>query len=209
MKIICKTTLLPFPPGTRIRIRLDDPASLTWGIFSLTLAEGHSKAVIDWGDGITVETAEAQLTHTYAQPGEYEVRISDDIAMLSCSGDTETSPFHVIYAPMIREFRTNATLLEKLGDLCFYEATNIGVFRCEGSALSVVGVSGFGNCPSLVGRVDLPGLVNIDVRAFVGCVNVTELHFRAADEEVIKSSFRWKKSVGKFGAPNATSFFDL
>ena len=80
---ITKTTRLMSAHETRIKIKLDDPASLTWGMYSLTLAEGHEKAVIDWGDGTRTEvTATGAQEHTYAQPGEYEVRISDGIATI-------------------------------------------------------------------------------------------------------------------------------
>ena len=43
---ITKTTRLLAAPETRIRIKLDDPESLTWGMRVLNLADGHEKAVI-------------------------------------------------------------------------------------------------------------------------------------------------------------------
>lgn len=216
MKIICKTTLLPPPPpppppfvGTSIRIKLDDPASLTWGINKLMLADGHEKAVIDWGDGISVETAETQITHTYAQLGEYEVRISDDIDTLGCSNRLSDSPYQRIYAPMIREFQTNAVLLREITQNAFHKASNLQIVRCEVSCLHVLAVRSFSDCPLLEGRLDFPCVENVNYLAFSNSPGITELHFSKANEATIKALPDWEKSGGKFGADNATAFFDL
>ena len=84
----------PVPPfvGTRISIRLDDPASLTWGMQNIQLASGHEKSVIEWGDGSRDEvTLNGARTHAYARAGKYEVRISNDtgITELHFAGESE------------------------------------------------------------------------------------------------------------------------
>ena len=209
MKIICKTTLYPPPviPETRIRIRVDDPASLTWGMRGMTLADGHERAVIDWGDGITTEVtlSEAQ-EHTYAQPGEYEVRISDDLSALQCLIRAGQSVYQLVYAPMIREFRTNATLLESFGVDGFYKAANLTTLLCEGSGVRELGSWTFQYCTGLVGRLDLPQVSSVAAQSFFGATGITELHFSKANEEVISALPGFGTA---FGAANAEIFFDL
>lgn len=208
--IITKKTRLLAAHDTRIRIKLDDPSSLTWGIYNLTMSEGHEKAVIDWGDGMQSEIHEGgQLTHTYAQPGEYEVHISDDIASLGFSYLTTPSPFKDVYAAMIREFHTTAAHLDALEMFCFEKATNLCAFECEKSGLRKLNSRLFWNCTSLAGRIDLPGIVDVASATFSHATGISELHFSAANEATIKALPDWESTSGKFGAANATVYFDL
>ena len=211
MKIICKTTLFPAEAReTRIRIRVDDPESLTWGMRTLELAAGCERAVVDWGDGTRQTVAESgELIHEYAGTGEYEVRISDDIASLSCASSGSATVYNTVYAPMIRAFRTTAARLEALASFCFFCASNLSAFGCAGSGLRTVGTRTFAKCPSLVGRLDLPGVEDIATTTFVSSAGITELHFSAAKEEAIRALPAWESSRHKFGAANATAYFDL
>ena len=203
---ITKTTRLMSARDTRIKIRLDDPESLTWGMATLTLAEGHEKAVIDWGDGTRTEvTASGSQTHDYAEVGEYEVRLSDDISALACSVKVNTSPFRSVYAPMIREVRTTAALLAQLGAFCFGNATNLSTFTCERSALHSLATNAFRTCTSLAGRLDFPCADNIASKAFYESLGITELHFSEANEETIRALSGYDTA---FGAENADVFFD-
>lgn len=207
-----KLVTAPKPPfvGTRIGIALDDPGSLTWGIFALTLAEGHAGAVVDWGDGTCTELAESgQPTHDYAKAGEYEILISDDVSSLRCSTKSATSEFRTVYAPMIREFRTTAAALRAIADCCFHDATSLRAFQGAATGPHTLGQRAFYNCKSLSGRLDLPGAGDIASTAFSGCSGITELHFASANEDAIRASPAWKESGGRFGAENAAAFFDL
>ena len=204
--IITKTTRLMSARDTRIKIKLDDPASLTWGMYSLTLAEGHEKAVIDWGDGTRTEvTASGSQTHDYAEVGEYEVRLSDDISALACSVKVSTSPFRSVFAPMIREFRTTATLLVQLANGEFYDAANLSAFSCAGSGVREIATRAFTGCTSLVERLDLPGVERITNTSLSGCTGITELHFSEAQEDAIRALPGYDTA---FGAENADVFFD-
>lgn len=205
--VITKKTRLLSAHGTRIRIKLDDPESLTWGMSTVTPAEGHEKAVIDWGDGTRTEvTRKGSQTHTYAEVGEYEVRISDDISSLVCSAKTNTSPYRSVYAPMIRETHTTATLFDRLGTVCFSNAANMRVFTSEGVAVSSIGINAFQDCTSLAGRLNFPCAEEIASSAFNGATGITELHFSAAHEDTIKTLPGYDTG---FGAENATVYFDL
>ena len=209
MKIICKTTLYPPPVvrETRIRIKLDDPESLTWGIRKLTLAEGRERAVVDWGDGTTTEvTASGSQEHIYAQTGEYEVRISDDLSQLQCLMRGGTSMYQRVYAPMIREFSSDAALLTNFGVDGFYRAVNLSTLQCEESGVSDLGRWTLQYCTGLVGRLDLPRVNTIATESFSGSTGITELHFSKANEETIKALAGYATC---FGAANAEIFFDL
>lgn len=202
----------PEPPftGTRIGIALGDPGSLTWGICALTLAEGHAGAVVDWGDGTCSELTESgQPTHDYAKAGEYEVRISDDVSSLAFSAKTTTSVFRLVYAPMIRSFRTTARHLATLGANCLYNAENLAEFRGEGPGPRTLDSRAFGLCPSLRGRLDFPHVDCLAANAFISSPGITELHFGAANEAAIRALPAWEASGGRFGAANATVSFDL
>ena len=203
-----KVRLIPAPfVGTRIRIKLDDPESLTWGMNHLTLADGHDKAIIDWGDGRTDElAASGALTHNFASVGEYMVRVSDDIISLRCSIKSDKSAFKTIYAPMIREFRTNATHLNNILSACFYAAENLSIVSCKGSGLMTLHTLALANCPSLAGRLDLPGISYLYATTLSESLGITELHFSKANEEEITALSGFDTA---FGALNAVIVFDL
>ena len=212
IKVVIGEPSPPTPPPppvvreTRIRIRVDDPASLTWGIYGHTMAEGHAQGFIDWGDETTTEIVSGQNLHTYAQTGEYEVRISDDISELRCVSRAGTSPFQLLYAPMIRGFRTNAERLEEIGMDCFYKTVNLAEFHCEGSGVREIAVRSFQYCTGLVGRLDLPGVDTVETDAFKAATGITELHFSKANEAAITALPGFATS---FGAVNAQCVFDL
>ena len=206
-----KVTLIPAPfVGTRIKIALDDPESLTWGIFALTYAAGHTKAVIDWGDGGREEIdGTVQPIHNYARTGTYEVSISDDISDLRCSTKSASSEFRLRYAPMIHEVCINANTLSTVADCCFYNALNLKKIDCKGTGLRILGQLAFNSCVSMSGRFDFPGVDSIASTTFAGCSGITELHFSKVNEAAIKALPAWESSGHRFGAENATVSFDL
>ena len=208
MNIITKkVTLRPAPfVGTRIKIKLEDPESLTWGMSNLTLAEGCERAIIDWGDGSRTELSETgEAIHDYAAPGEYEVRISDDIVRICCSGGP-TTPYYTAYAPMIRACITKAARLGYIHSRCFLNAVNMDAFICEGSGVTVIGSFSFRDCVSLKGRLDLRGIDSVMVNAFTSATGITELHFSEANKAAIMALDGYGTA---FGAPNAAVVCDL
>ena len=210
MIITKKTRLLPPFVGTQIKIELDDPESLTWGIYRIKIAEGHEKAVIDWGDGQREEVIGfTEVTHLYAQTGVYNVRLSDDISSLQFSTKSSVSPFRVVYAKMIREFATTAKVLNTLETYSFNDAANLRKVSTKGSSLRVISSRTFGLCPSLGERVDLHEVSDVNATAFYNSTGISELHFSAAKEDLIRGSAGWRESGGNFGAVNATVSFDL
>ena len=203
-----KVTLHPAPfVGTRIRIELDDPESLTWGMGRLTPADGRGKAVIDWGDGVVEDVTGPQpATHAYSGPGEYEVRVSDDISTIQCSSIRTSVVFRSVYAPMIREFTTNARALENLDSGCLAGAVNMRAVRCTGVGLRKLGPKLLDGCDSLPERLDFPHVVDIASTAFVNAPRIAELHFSAENFEAIRALDGFDTC---FGATNAILSFDL
>ena len=203
---ITKTTRLMSAHETRIRIKLDDPASLTWGMYSLTLAEGHEKAIVDWGDGTRTEvTASGSQTHDYAQPGEYEVRISDDIASIRCSGASASDPFYAIYSARIVSFTTSAAELARIPGMCFAEASNMTTFGCKGSGVATIESRAFKGCFALRGSVCLQPVTSLLSSTFTNCPAVTEIVFDQANYDIISALPGYD---AKFGATNAEVLFD-
>ena len=209
--VIKKVTVVaaPVPPfvGTRIGIRLDDPASLTWGMQNIQLASGHEKAVIEWGDGSREEvTLNGAKTHAYARAGEYEVRISNDIAVLCCSSTVAGNVYRAVYAPCILSCRTNADALKTLYSGCFCGAVNMTAFSCEGANVQTLAGQVFGGCSSLVGRLDFPRAERLTASTFANDTGITELHFAGEFEAKIRAQSGFNTG---FGAVNATVSFDL
>jgi hypothetical protein len=70
--------------------------------------------------------------------------------------------------------------------------------------------SAFASCTGLTGSVSFPSLTSIGSNGlsytFNGCINITELHFRADAQSVVEAANSYSS---KFGATNATIYFDL
>ena len=206
MKIICKTTLLPAPfVGTRIRIRLDDPASLTWGIYSFVLADGESSVTIDWGDGMVQTFTETQeISHTYPAIGIYEVKISDSIAALRCSSSAADPLYYDGFAPCILSCETNAAKLIKIDRFCFMGARNMVTFNCNDSGVTELSTRCLRECESLSGSVGLKPVTSINSTTFAESPGITELVFSQANYDIISALSGFET---QFGALNATISF--
>lgn len=69
--------------GTILRLDVTEDYKQT-SIHSITIADGHETVEIDWGDG-TIRSYSGEirdLRHSYMYPGEYLIKISDDISIL-------------------------------------------------------------------------------------------------------------------------------
>nr|DAM10418.1 MAG TPA: leucine-rich repeat protein [Caudoviricetes sp.] len=87
------------------------------------------------------------------------------------------------------------------GSVSFPELTSIG-----SSGLS----NAFDNCKGLTGSVSFPKLTSVGdyglSNAFNNCKGLTEIHFRADVKATIEAQYSYSS---KFGATNATIYFDL
>ena len=68
----------------------------------------------------------------------------------------------------------------------------------------------FSNCTGLTGSVNFPNLTSVGDnalnKAFYNCTGITEIHFRADAQATIEAQSTYSS---KFGATNATIYFDL
>ena len=94
----------------------------------------------------------------------------------------------------------------------FYECT--GITSVNFPTLKTVGSYGlnytFRGCTGITGSISFPALTSVDNYgldgAFNYCTEITELHFRADAKSVIENADDYSE---KFGASNATIYFDL
>lgn len=218
MNIITKkVTLIPAPilfVGSRLTVRVEGDA-LDFGIFESRPPAGSDKTTVQWGDGetTTVEGAISQLVHTYAMPGTYQVRISDDAESLTLIGSTSPEEYQARYAPRILAFESNATKLMTIGTGCFRECANLVRVTFDCSKAELIGLRAFAGCRSLAGVVSLPvfhilrGLKS--AQPFEGCTGgITEIHFSASAEDDITSSSVYKGDQ-TLGTGTAVCKFDL
>jgi len=242
--IITKTLTLvaaPEPPFVGTRITLNMPADcLTWGIDTADPAEDVGDSMtIEWGDGEVYEGPNelGNLTHTYAAPGIYEVKVSDDILNLDLSGRA-SSPYSK-YVKAVTAFRSNSKHIDSLTTCFLNEATNLTCLdmrdvpaktafdACLQGCSALTSLAGlprslvhlralaFAGCTAATGRVDLPNVRQIgmsgdgaDKAPFLGCASLAEIHFAAANEAAVKASPAYLADP-RLGAANASIHFDL
>ena len=202
----------PAPPSGSTRITLDIPADgLTWQFFSTTLADGHERGTLDWGDGMAVDIgSERSLAHTYDAPGRYVVRLTDDFKAICLSTNNPT--YASKYSKRIIAFETDAKLYTELPLNCFKSCSNLQTFDVSDGAIRLIGTGAFSACSGLVGRIDLPHVAELapttTVLPFMNCTGLTEIHFAEVNKEAITSGETYRYN-NKLGAPNAVVMFDL
>ena len=194
MNIIIKKVRLVAAPepafvGTRLGVRIvDDP---DFAFYKATLADDCATVRIEWGDGTSDVLAADQLaavSHTYPGPGEYEIRISDDIKSASFTG---TGLDYVRTAAMIRSFATTGTKLRTLNIRAFKGCVNLVSVDLSAAFVSTFQPGVFENCTGLSGvvRLDSVSTLQGNVQPFNGCTGgITEIHFRKANEAEITGS---------------------
>lgn len=179
------------PPATRLSVIIPDN-SRTFGIASITLADGSDSASIDWGDGSepTVVNADtSQLTHAYASGGRYTITLSDDVYYIAISTSRTPAVYLDTYAPMVERVISTAEKLTNIPSRAFKGATQLVEARFKS-----------------VRTLPTPNAANAQ---FVGCDALLEIHFAAENENAIKATTSWTRTSGTLGATNATIYFDL
>ena len=100
--------------------------------------------------------------------------------------------------------------LDKNGNLTTCQGDLTGVFDEIKTISSGCLFYAFYNCTRITSSVSFPALTSVGsgglADAFKGCTGITELHFRADAKSVIEAAGGYSS---KFGASNATIYFDL
>ena len=144
-------------PGMTMRIRVpdDDPR---WGVCKAALPTdgSHDAITVDWGDGTSDVFAEdiESAVHEYAHGGEYEVHVSDDVAVLQLTYDSGgRSPIAGVFASRLLSFaykKAGGTeVLKSCPGKCFADATSLVRVDLADAALSEMSSNMFNGCAAL------------------------------------------------------------
>ena len=215
MTIRKKARLLAHPfKGSIIDITVGDQR--LFGINQIHRANGHTSMTVDWGDG-TVETipdpSVENIEHEYATAGNYEVKVSDDVALLTVIGAPESVEKATLYAPLVTGFRCNAEALTFLGPLTFVGCDNLRTVDVRRSEIQRLVVP-FIDCTSLSGELYFPKVSQLIANAgrsftFQGCTGgITKIHFPAASAETIGTCKMFTNDP-TLGTGTAEVVFDL
>ena len=90
-----------------------------------------------------------------------------------------------------------------VGDNSFYYCTRLTTISLP--KVTNIGSRTFYYCTQLK-SISLPEVINLGAGTFSGCKNLTEIHFSLKNKEVIEKLNDYNS---KFGATNATIYFDL
>jgi len=178
--IIKKVTLLDAPAptfvGTRITVSVEE-GSMAYGLARGEMAEGSEKVTVDWGDG-TVESVAGigEMVHAYASPGEYVIRLSDDLASLAASSASIGSPFEAVYPSRVTGLFSNATKLTALLPHAFRNCVRLASLDLSGSAIASFGNYAFMANAALGSLDKLPrGLATLKPYVFSKCTGLRRL----------------------------------
>lgn len=144
-------------PGMTMRIRVPD-ADPRWGICKAAMPTdgSHNAITVDWGDGArdVFESGIESAVHEYARGGEYQVHISDDVAVLQLTYDNAgRSPIAGVFASRLLSFAYTKSgeepVLISCPGKCFADATNLVRVDLADAVLSEMSSSLFSGCASL------------------------------------------------------------
>ena len=231
----------PALSGTEIAILVsgeatDESDGFTFAISRLALSSSSTTFTIQWGDGSSevLEETATNLTHTYQRTGLYRIRISDDVSSIRVSSGTDTI-FATVYAPMVKEFRSNAQRMTSIPRISLRNATGLEFLDLRGSSVRSLGGSAFEGCSSLRSLDGCAEVEQLGMSTFAGCINlparvdlpsidyisasansspfentnIKEFHFAAKNEETIRALQIFYDTNGTFGLEGAVSYFDL
>jgi len=216
MNIITKRVRLVDNPspfiGTILTVDIPDD-SLNYGIYRVTWLNGEDGVNVDWGDG-TIErlTSPLRNTHTYPKGGVYRIRFADTLQRITMS--CHASTFRTDYAHKLIGFWSNTEKYTTIPTYFAAGCTNLAEFELIRHCVVTIGMQAFTDCTSLPARLDFPS-VNVltgstpETEPFAGCTQVTEIHFAAANEALIRNTdaFQADPKLGT-GNPNVC-IFDL
>ena len=193
-----------------ISIKLDDPESLTWGIFMVGPPSTSTpiQFFIDWGDGnFGKHDLARMISHDYAKPGNYTVTVySAASVQLSISGPTAGTPWHDEYPKRVTAIMINGMF--RYAQDAFANTTELTTLDIQNYA-NTLPSKAFADSHKLTGAVNLKPIRSLAPDVFEGCELITELHFHSAYESYIKQCPGYSDGPGNFGAPNAVCVFDL
>ena len=94
-------------------------------------------------------------------------------------------------------------VLTTVGDYAFRDCSSLKEIDLPNA--TTVGDYAFFGCRALT-SIDLPNVTTVESYAFYSCSALKEIHFAAKNKEAIEALSDYSD---KFGAPNATIYFDI
>lgn len=198
----------PPPPFVGTTVKVNIPAdSLGMCIYRLDCTSDGAAITIDWGDGTIDKLIDGddQGSHTYAQGGEYTIRISDDVQKLQIAGsDTDYFDFDKIVG-----VKVNATNLTGIYPRFCGGCTNLRELDLMQMKAETLEINSFRNCTSFTGEIFLPSIKKIKQASFQGANGgITKFHFAKENEASILACAAFTRDRS-LGTGTAESVFDL
>jgi len=164
-------------PGTILAVEASS-ASMTVRIARGDLADDSDSVFVYWGDGQKSEYSRiSDARHTYEKPGEYTVRISDDLRTF---GFTDSSPSGAV---------PERDMLRELVSL--------------GSKVTSIATYAFNNCHFMRGVMNLPNVTNIGGYAFGSTRGITDFILPSMTR-LVQTSFYSGPTPTQMHADNVT-----
>ena len=218
-----------------INIPTDDPSYETTLYFGHTTASGQT--VVDWGDGTPTETASgknaAEYSHTYANPGKYEITLDTVSGVMSVYGTTNNRT--ATHFSGSGNYTRNLTRIEEIR---FSSKDNIGTYAFAycyalqsitmSSDMTNIGGYAFQNCYALrnitipdsvtdiwsytfnscytLQSVTIPNSVtNIENDAFSACYNLQDITLPGGITSINGSAFRYFYTLRNITIPDSVT----
>ena len=173
--------------ATRLHIRIATIGRMTVPLYiGQTVANGVS---IDWGDGSTAETlagtGNVNLTHTYAEPGDYVISLmpQDGCKLSFGNGSSSycmmgsTDSNGKVYCNMLQEVYIGKNVTS-IGTHAFQNCYSLASITIAGG-VPAISSSAFGYCHSLASVTIPDGVASIDTSAFNSCYGIRYYDFSA------------------------------
>ena len=193
MNIITKKArLVPAPfVGSILNVNIGD--GLVFKLRKATIAEECDQFILDWGDGSkeVFDFDASDVEHHYPAPGLYGIKLSDGVESVIVGHNSSDSEYSEIYAPMVSSFFSNAQHFNVLASNGFNNCINLVHFDVSGAMVKTLSGNVLRNCSSLAGELYFPKVNAIrgsdTSLPFVGCGNLTRIHFALSNETKIRA----------------------
>jgi len=174
-----------YKTGTVLAVEASS-ACMTVRIAQGELADGSDSVIVYWGDGQESKYSRINgAKHSYAEPGEYRISISDDIRSFGFTDNTQT------------DSSPERDMLRELVSL--------------GSKVTSIASYGFNNCKKMRGVMNLPNVTSIGGYAFGSTLGITDFILPSMTR-LVQTSFYSNPGPRQMHADNVTqidsSFWD-
>lgn len=197
---------------TRLYIRIATEGRMTVPLYwSQTKASGVS---IDWGDGSVIEsfssTGNMNTTHTYANPGDYVIRLKVTRGTLEFGNGSSSycvmgySGFNgQVYCNMLQKVEIGYSVT-RINNYTFNNCTSLASVSIPSSVTSI-GITVFSGCRSLA-SISIPSSVpKIDERGMSGCSSLASVCIPNSVTSIGNNAFNSCYSLASVSIPSSVT----